>query len=243
MSLTTTVMAEYSKGFICLSNYTLPLEVVVGITCCLSMVGSVLIILSYFIVPGVKTTAREILVNLSLMDFMVSCSNFIGIAMNFSKHLGDVNYEVHTSGYDSRWGKLCIAQASFAMYGTISSAIWTTCIAVYIYFRVMTEEKIAQRLAYSFYVIAYGLPAAVILWQALTNKLGFDHHAASSWCSTVVTHNGLKQPINAIFANDIWIYMTMFLVITILISLHFHFKYEVSNNPPPPPPPPHLQYL
>lgn len=221
---------EFSPNFICLSNHTKPLMVVVGMTCSLSMIGSFLIIISYFVVPGIHTKAREILVNLSLMDFMVSCSNLIGICMNFSKHLGDENYDRHTGHYNGTWSKLCIAQASFAMYGTISSTIWTICIAVYIYFRIMTEERIARKSVFSFYVIAYGLPTVVILWQAMTHKFGFDHHAASSWCSTVVFSNGHRKPLNAVFASDIWTYMTIFLVSIIMISLHFHFKYEVSQN-------------
>ena len=220
---------EFSRSFKCLNNYTGSLKAVVGVTCSLSMIGSILIILSYFVVPGIRSKARMILVNLSLMDFMVSCSNFIGICMDFNVHLGDENYDSHTHHYNASWGKFCEAQAFFAMYGSISSTIWTILIAVYIYFRVMTEERIARRLFWSFYVIAYGLPAMVMIWQVTTHKLGYDHHSASSWCSTVASSNGSKKPINVVFASDIWVYMAIFLITIILVSLHFHFKYEVSQ--------------
>jgi len=99
----------------------------------------------------------------------------------------------------------------------------------------------SRRLLYSLYLVAYGLPAILLGWQLYSKRLGFDRHAASSWCSSVVTEDMGKGdirmlPFNAIFINDIWIYTTIFLVTILLVSLHFHFKREVrgriSSYPP-----------
>ena len=220
-------MEPPTESYACLYNLTIPLSVVVGTTCSLSMVGSVLIVLSYVMVPGIRTQARGILVNLSVMDFTVALANFIGICLKFNVWLGGEGSS-HSNVSNIGVGKdLCIAQASVAMYATWSSILWTICIAVYIYFRVTTSEYISRVVLYSLYVVAYGLPAILVAWQLAADRFGFDRHAGSSWCSSVVSKHGKMLPFNVVFVNDIWMYLTVFLVIIILISLHFHFKREV----------------
>ena len=126
-------------------------RVVVGITCVLSMFGAVLIALSYLLIKEIRTKAREILVHLSFMDFMVAAANFVGVVVNFDQYLSDTHDNiVHT---------LCVTQASFAMYGTLASILWTIAIAAYIYLRIMFNKKpVARRAVYAFYIICYGLP-------------------------------------------------------------------------------------
>lgn len=202
------------------------MRVIVSVTCVLAMIGSLLIILSYILIPTIRTKAREILVNLSVMDFMVATANLVGIATNYSsdipKHMiHDPNITVELN--------LCVAQASFAMYGTISSILWTICIAVYVFMRIMFEgSKVAQRLMYAFYIICYGLPLLMTAWFAGTSKLGFNHYGGSGWCSLKLYDINGALPFNPIFGNDIWIYLTMVLVPLMLVTLHFHIRYNVS---------------
>ena len=197
------------------------LRAVVGVTCCLSMVGSFLIMLSYILIPEIRTRARQILFNLSLMDFVAAGANFAGIAINFS-HLDMTHHPA--------LGHLCLAQGCFALYGTISSVLWTICIAVYVFIRIMLEnQKIAFGSLIGFYVVCYSLPTIITAWYASTGKLGFDHYGGAGWCSIVLHKNNTWLPFNAVFGNDIWVYLTMFLVPVILFSLHFYIKYEVST--------------
>ena len=214
--------SDYSNSTNCFSGNTLytSLRAVVGVTCGLSMVGSVLIILSYVLIRDIRTRAREILVNLSLMDFVAASANFAGVLINFKHFTGDaVSSHKH----------YCLTQASFAMYATISSVLWTICIAVYLFIRIMIDnKKIVNRTVNIFYIIAYGLPLIMTVWFLKTGKLGSDPYGGSGWCSLLVDHNGHRLPFNAVFGNDIWIYMTIFLVPVILLSLHFYFKNEVS---------------
>ncbi len=201
---------------------------VVGVTCVLSMVGSVLIILSYFIVPDIRTKAREILVNLSLMDFMAAAANFAGIVINFDNSLG--------TGIDNsshhHMTHLCLAQATFALYGTVSSVLWTICIAIYIYLCIMIGSKLlAARSVMIFYALSYGVPVIVTVWYVTTKKLGYDVISGSGWCSILVyRHYGERlkvMPLNTFFASDLWVYLTMFIVPVIFISLYCHLKIEV----------------
>lgn len=202
-----------------LTGIPMSVRIVVGVTCVLSMIGAVLIVLSYILIRDIRTKAREILVNLSLMDFMVATANLIGIFINSFT-------ETTISGAPTT--SLCLAQASFAMYGTISSVLWTICVAVYVFVRIMLENsKWAQRAVYGFYVICYGVPLIMTLWFSLTGKLGNDDLGGSGWCSLIThDHNG-PIPFNVVFGNDMWIYLTIILVPLIFISLHFNIRHQV----------------
>ena len=209
-------------------------RVVVGVTCILSMLGAILIVLSYILIRDIRTKAREILVHLSLMDFMAAAANFTGIIVNFDQYLSSSNYTEMDISEEKYYAMkdLCVAQASFAVYGTISSVLWTICIAVYIYLRIMNEGNVsAKHASYFFYVLCYGLPCGVTVWYVLTGKLGYARYGGSGWCSVRVydPETGERQPLNAVFANDIWIYLTIILVPTIFISLHFYLRKEVSE--------------
>lgn len=203
-------------------------RVVVGITCCLSMIGAVLIILSYVLIKDIRTKAREILLNLSLMDFIVAAANLIGILVNFDDYFSKYNnangtYMVNT---------FCKAQAFFAMYATISSILWTNCIAVYIFLHIMFEGKLSVFWTmFSFYVLSYGLPLILNIWFLLTNKLGYSPYGSSGWCSLIVYDfiEKKRYPLTLVFGNDIWIYLTITLVPLIFISLRFYLKYQVSS--------------
>jgi G protein-coupled receptor 157 len=193
------------------------------------MIGSLLIILSYCIIPGIRTKGREILVNLSLMDFLAAASNCAGIAVNFNHYLGNSSENSNSSHVIDH---LCVAQAVFAQYGTISSILWTICLAVYIYLCIMVaNKKVAFRSVLAFYVLSYGLPAIISAWYVSTKKLGFDKIGGSGWCSVIVESNGKRQLLSIIFTNDIWIYLTMVIVPVIFVALHYHLKHEVSVLP------------
>ena len=196
-------------------------QVVVGITCVLSMFGAVLIALSYLLIKEIRTKAREILVHLSFMDFMVAAANFVGVVVNFDQYASDMNH--NNIAYI-----LCVTQASFAMYGTLASILWTNAIAAYIYLRVMFDKQpVARRAVYAFYIICYGLPLIMTLWYALKKKLGFSRFGGSGWCSLVLTHSQHVFPMDALLGNDMWLYLTIILVPVIYVSLYFYFRFEV----------------
>ena len=204
----------------------------VGITCILSMVGAFLIILSYILIKDIRTKAREILVNLSLMDFMAAAANFIGVLVNFDTYLNSSNQNNTSTHTYQVMNDLCRSQAFFAMYGTISSVLWTICIAVYVFLRIMLEGKnIARRAVYTFYCICYGLPFIVTMWFMFTGKLGYAPFGGSGWCSVILYNSTTNErySLRVIFANDLWIYLTIVLVPLIFVTLKFYLRYEVRN--------------
>ena len=112
------------------------LRSVVGVTCCLSILGSVFIILSYLLFPGLRTNARLILLHLSLADFGVAASNLFGIAFRFErfyvppKNGSTIPVDILTP---SSVNNLCKAEAFIAHFSTISSMLWTMALAAFMY--------------------------------------------------------------------------------------------------------------
>ena len=144
-------------------------RVVVGITCCLSMIGAVLIILSYVLIKDIRTKSRKILLHISLMDFMVAAGNIVGILVNFDDYLYGLEPHTYTVINNA-----CKAQACINVYSTLSSILWTNCLAVYIYIQnmLMGQSKVKWTM-YVFFIISYGLPFIVAIWYVLTGKLGY----------------------------------------------------------------------
>jgi G protein-coupled receptor 157 len=190
----------------------------VGVTCILSMAGALLIIFSYILIKEIRTTTRKILLHLSIMDFMAAAGNSIGVFINFDQYFVD-----STNNVSSQVRGACEAQAFFSMYGTISSILWTNCMAVYIYLHVMQLPKVVWSM-YVFYVLNYGLPLITSLWFLVTKKFGYSPYGGSGWCSVIIYDNetGWTLPIVIFFANDIWVYLTVIIVPLIYLSLKVH---------------------
>lgn len=218
---TSSVQHEYCVGGTLFGVVT-SVRIAVCITCCLSMVGAVLIVLAYILIKDVRTRSRRILVNISVMDFFVAAGNMTGTLINFDEYLRDGGSSLTPHKY-TLIENACKAQASISMYCTISSILWTNCLAVYIYVQSMLkgQYKVAWSM-YAFYIVSYGLPLIVTLWYILTGKLGYAPYGGSGWCSVIaddINKTGTPLPFNVVFANDLWVYLTIILVSLTFISL------------------------
>ena len=140
------------------------LRVVVGAVSLLSMIGAVLIVLSYICISSIRTKSREILVHLSLADFGVACANFIGVSVDFDQYIRSCEH-MSCKNLDH----LCTTQAFFAGFSTIASILWTLALSVYIYLLVVHEHrKLHFKAVYFCYVLCWGLPLLISLWLVST---------------------------------------------------------------------------
>ena len=204
-------------------------KVIAGITCVLSMLGVLIIVLTYVCYKNFQSKAREIIVHISLMDFVVACSNFIGITVDFNSRLYHVGTGDLPQDYNVQ-NNLCIAQAAFAMYGTLGSIQWTIAIAIYFYIRIMIDDvKIAKRSVYGFYIVCYTLPLIMTIWFGATGKIGYSPIGGSGWCSLIVEERvGDKKRFAIFFGYNLWLYLTIIILPAIAISLLIHLKIQVS---------------
>lgn len=213
------------------------LRSVVGVTCSFSVIGSLLIILSYIFFRDLRTNARLILLHLSLADLGVAAANLFGIAFRFENYyLKNVSADATlvTLLSPKRVDNLCKAEAFVAHFSTISSVLWTMALAAYMFAvvrKLITVDTEAKWFMRASYIICYGLTFVVNIWMICTNKLGYSPYNTSGWCGTVIHKIILgKQNIDfmsAVLGYDIWIILTMVFIIVIYLSLHFYVKQEV----------------
>ena len=139
------------------------LRTVVGLTCSLSALGSLLILLSYVCFKQLRSRPREILMHIAIMDLGVSLANLIGDVVYFDQYyhisspgnstlvpgtlspsqLHPTTAELSSSTETGPEGEsfsansyiddLCKAQAFFAAYFTLGSVFWTVFLGFYIY--------------------------------------------------------------------------------------------------------------
>ena len=147
-------------------------KIVTGITCTFSIVGACLVIFTYVAFKDLRTTARQLLVNLCVADILVASSHFVGIIINYERFIPYYN-----GGYSnlSSHDPLCITQASVTMFGSIASFLWTMSIAVYFLLIITSRnKKIIKWIVVLLYLISWGLPIPFIIASGAKRFLGFE---------------------------------------------------------------------
>ena len=194
--------------------------------CLLSIFGSLAIILTFAFVKVIRSKARELLVHLSLMDLMYSTANLVGLWLPYHKHL--ITNNTNTSTY-STYHDVCEAQAFLAIYGTIGSVLWTLGLAVYLYYRIVSRDKVVtRRVVIVLYVLCYSLPLYVTLWLLIQKKLGYAGNPLSGggWCSIGSNIN----PLDNFMTYDIWIWLGIIILIPLYFLIHMHISEEVMMS-------------
>ena len=155
-------------------NFILALKVAAGTTCILSVLGASLIILTYVAFKDLRTTARQLLVNLSVADILVAGSHFVGLFANFERFLPW--YNPHWDGRTT--DALCSVQAAVTMCGSIASFMWTTALAFYMFVVIVYRRpNLAKKLVYAFYPLCWGVPIATTIGFGVAGFLGFEDSA------------------------------------------------------------------
>lgn len=208
-------------------------RIAVWITCSLSMLGALLIIFSYVCFKSMRSKAREILVHISIMDFLVAASNLTGAAVNFDKFYSCTKLTDSCSSYPTSVDYWCKTQAFFAIYCTLGSVLWTISLSVYLYFFIVHHgTKKAKYSLYFSYFFCYLLPLVLTVWLLLTGKLGYSPYQSAGWCGPIFTDpaTGIQHVYVEVISYDLWVYLTFILVPVLSISVHFYIRSEVSLN-------------
>ena len=214
-------------------NKHVSVRVVVGVTCCLSMFGALLIILSYGCIRSFRSQGRLILLNLAITDFIVGLSNFIGAVVNFDQYYYNTSADNPISPSEEV-DIACKAQAVIAHFNTAASVLWTVCLAVYMYLLVFqNREKNVKLFLPISCIVCYGIPLIQTIWLLCTHRFGHAPYNAAAWCSLIINTNdkvGGGVYIVTIIGYDLWIYLTMFLSLNIYVSIfmYLHLKLVVS---------------
>ena len=172
-TLNCTIIPVYDHRFV------VALTTAVVITSLLSTLGSGLIIFTYAAFKNLRTIAREVLVQLSIADIIISLSHIVGIVVNFPRYIPETSCDSHTDQDNLTFATdstvACKIQGGATMFGTISSFLWTIAVAVYLLTIIVYErQRCARWLRLSFYPICWGIPFTLVLWFAVDDYLGFE---------------------------------------------------------------------
>lgn len=139
------------------------------LTAGLSVFGSLFIIVSFCVWKDLRTVSRQILVYISIADFLTSGGNLFGAATD----------DHHIAGRD-----VCAEQSLVTTTGCLSFIMWTTILSVYLYMSIVhayVHPSCTVQGLFAFF--GWGVPLAVGLSAYLFHALGDDESAASAgWC-------------------------------------------------------------
>lgn len=157
----------------CSSSPSLPgyLPYLTIVSSCLSMLGCLLIILTFIIWKELRTTARAIVVFLSIADFFTAA----GYCMAASVY-------IHFSGNSPR--TLCRVQSFITSAFPTSSFLWTMHLAIYLFVAIVLDKPLlAKKLVILFHITGWGIPLAIDIPALATHHLGASHSQTSvDWC-------------------------------------------------------------
>ena len=141
-----------------------------GTSAILSVFGASLIIFTYVAFKKLRTTARQLLVNLSVADIVISLSHFVGLLAKYETYLHpDDKYQ------NASTSPLCSTQAAFTAFGTVASYCWSMLIAVYMLFLTQSRSATPRKILVPIiYLISWGIPIVIVIVIAATDYLGYN---------------------------------------------------------------------
>ena len=212
-----------------------PFRLTIGLTCVLSILGAVLIISSYVFFKSLRSSARWILVHLSLMDLGVGLTNLIGNIVYFDRfYFSDADNgscPVFHQPKDVVVKNLCVAQAFLAHYFTQASVLWTISLAVFLYFLIVHHRTPVAMYSLRFsYVLCYGLPVIICIWLVFTNRFGYSPNN-TGWCSILQLNSKTLAPdiFAVVVGYDLWVYLAIVVVPIIYLAVQLFLREKVSG--------------
>ena len=215
---------------------------VMGVVCSLSIIGSLLIILSYVLFKNLRTRARYFLVHLSITDLVLAVSNLVGVVAN----LDNVTNDHSNSSMEITDSYYCRVQGFLTLYSTLSSFLWTVQLAFLVFILVTAgnPKRITKFLMWFCYLLCYGLPLLPSVWALVTRRTGYAPLSSVGWCtlkSQQVYYYGPEDSQNEVYcakvdiyanvvAYNMWIVVSFGVILLAYLSVHCHINNKVSNN-------------
>eukprot|EP00794_Sanderia_malayensis_P000439 gene439-1080_t len=197
---------------------------IVGISACLSIVGSLIIIASYFSWKDIRTTSRTILLFLSISDLLIAIGVMSGTLERYSSK-------------EDNGGPYCIAQSFYTNTASITSFCWSTTLAIYLYLVISKNRlSLAKKLLPWQHVINWSIGPAINLVALRQNMLGTSaDELTGGWCWIYYSGNPddfskeiLWHLLDAKLI-EVFVYVTI-LCLYISIKLKLHKELQMGSN-------------
>lgn len=201
---------------------------IVTIVCCsLSIVGSLLIILSFCITKDLRNRIRSFVVFISLMDITYSTANLVGASINFDRYMNRTSDGYHVfSPPNVVLDVLCKVQGSLAVYGTLGSILWTSCMAMYVYFNVICHlkgkySKMLFGIYWCGHAFCWLVPLYIMIWALVDDDVTYSPLLSfGGWCTAFgkkdFSWRGIK--FATLLFNDYWMFSSFILILVFCLA-------------------------
>ena len=234
------------------STYSLRLlilEVVTGVICMLSIIGCLLIIISFCVYKQLRTRARLVVVFLAFSVLCYTTANLVGIGVtHLQKSMSRANNsQLSTLVTNSTvLDTACKVQAGIAVFFYIAAIFWTYCIAFYILMSVLQSKVMSNITFYFFLVVSWLVPTVIIVYLVLYDYLGYscllinktnstsltEVDVSSLWCTIAYSkvHSKESRILINVLAFDVWLVMGYMVLPIIFILVKLAMKKQVSSE-------------
>ena len=146
--------------------------VIVGLSflsCCLSIIGAVVIFATYCLVNVAKNQTRRFLVYLTIADLMTAVGNLIGVVRYALREETEYILERKEMKYNcTTTNSVCFVQSAVTTFSTLASFFWTSIIMIHILMTLITQQewsKLANRVIY--HIVSWGVPCKLTIYCIL----------------------------------------------------------------------------
>ncbi len=202
------------------------------VTSSLSCVGSLLIILAYWILKEMRTTAQKIITLLSITDFLTA-AGYLLAACNFLMYIDETD-----DAKCDTFQTVCVVQSFITTWSTLCSFGWTVALALHFYLivRVCKQEIISKLLIFE-NILIWGLPTLIVVPLLATRRLGYTRYATSNWCyvtDTKYPSSDLQESgvtiILMLVAGNLWEILSYVAVIVLYSLTRKEYNIKVSES-------------
>lgn len=197
-----------------------------------SIIGCLLIIIIYICWKEFRTTARSILLFISIADFFTATGYVVGSAVYLHYNI----YKVNTS--DSNMHKYltrayndsCRWQSFVTTTSSIASFFWTTVLAFYLYMTIVHKMyKFVRRILLLIHLISWGVPLALCSVALALKWLGPALDDTSvSWCFVADGKPHWGHQSGQLLLGKGWEVLSYILVIIFYAATKIFIELEVS---------------
>ncbi len=203
------------------------------VSCSFSVLGSLLIVFSYWRWKDIRTGSHTVVTWLAIADMFTAGGYILGSA-NFIKY-----YDLPSGTFACvHFQQICKIQSFLTTWSSMSSFVWTAYLAIYIYLTLVRGRIIlANRLIPLVHVIAWIGPFFIAYPLLIVKKLGLSRVSASNWCFVSVLNSELegtelttKVFLLTLWAGKLWELVTYVLVVVLYVLVKCHIRKEVSSR-------------
>lgn len=207
-----------------------------------SIIGSLLIIVTFLCWRDLRTVARAILVFLAIADLFSGIGYMFGGALYIHYIVPAANNNESTSEVtlNGTYDKLCTAQSFITTVAPVASVLWTANLAIYLFFSVaFPKRSYGKRLMLFFHCTAWGIPLVTCVALLATGWLGPSSVGANghgAWCWIKDNGNERLQYTFELLAGKMWEVATYALVVVLCIAIKIivwrRYRHpQVGNTP------------